>query len=245
MLRPVAKVILVTVLVGAAILVAGLTGVLFRLWPTFLNDHPLPITPQTLEQLQALKRERKFLPDGTRWYPGPSTDNVREAAQRGIDAIIDDLLTTLPRTPQRSVVLSAFKAGLPAFDRLDSEEQDQALLYCEQIMRIVGVTSSGELLNVWRYGLPLGWPNPILRTIALAAMIASALGANRCWFRMVRAINAVEPKRPQRWRTFFARSIFSVMQRHARLQPDSSLRAVTVLWIVATVVCFFCFAALD
>jgi hypothetical protein len=143
----------------AAILaiVSGLTGITFRLWPVWINDYRLQITPDILKQLQALRVEKKFLPDLKRLYPGAPDETIRAEAQAIIDATIDRLILDLPSNPRRSTVLKALKRMLPSFERMDSEERDQASLYCKQIMQITGVNSSGELLNVWRYGFPFGW----------------------------------------------------------------------------------------
>lgn len=151
------KALLAVGLLLAALFVAGLTGLSFWLWPTSFNDSYLQITPRTIELLQELKAERKFLRDEARFYPGAPNDVIRGVAQLGVDTVIEGLLVELPHNPRRSVVLGAFKAMLPTFERLDSEEKDQVLFYFERVMSVVGVASSGELLNVWRYGFPYGW----------------------------------------------------------------------------------------
>jgi hypothetical protein len=142
---------------AAIVIVSFLTGFAFKLWPTWVNNHNLQITPDILEKLQTLRLEKKFLPEPTRFYPGAPDESVRAEAQSIIDAIISRLISDLPSNPQRSTVLSAFKKMLPMFEPMDSEERDQALAYCERIMQITGVGSSGELLNIWRYRFPYGW----------------------------------------------------------------------------------------
>lgn len=157
MLKLLLKAIAVAVSLVVAVVVFGVTGISFVLWPTSVSDKTLQITPQVLQQLQALKSERKFVPDAGSFYPGAPNEVARIEAQSVIDSIIETLRAGLPASPRRSTVLKAFKATLPAFDLMDSEEQDQAAVYCERIMAITGVESSGELLNVWRYGFPYGW----------------------------------------------------------------------------------------
>ena len=39
-------------------------------------------------------------------------------------------------------------------DKFVSEEKDRFCLYCEEILDILGINSSGHLINVWRYGIP-------------------------------------------------------------------------------------------
>jgi hypothetical protein len=139
------------------VIVSFLTGISFRLWPTWVSDYHLEITPEVLEKLRTLRLEKKFLSDQGRFYPGAPDEADRAEAQAIIDAMISRLILDLSSNPQRSTVLRAFKSMLPAFDRMDSEEREQAGWYCERIMQITGVSSSGELLNVWRYRFPVGW----------------------------------------------------------------------------------------
>jgi hypothetical protein len=155
------KVILIGILsilfVLAIVIVFALTGISFRLWPTWVSDYKLQITPAILEKLRTLSAEKKFLPDQKSVYPGAPSEIVRAEAQAIIDGAIERLILDLPSNPKRSTVLGVFKSMLPRFEQMGSEEKDQASAYCERIMQITGVHSSGELLNVWRYGFPLGW----------------------------------------------------------------------------------------
>lgn len=151
------KVLAALIAIAALVLVLGLSGALFFLWPTSFPDQSLRITPEVLAELQALKDERKFVRDENTFYPGAPTEAVRASAQASVDAIIQSLVTELPPHPRRSVVLAKFKRALIGLEQHESEERDQALVYLHRIMSIVGVNNSGELLNVWRYGLPYGW----------------------------------------------------------------------------------------
>lgn len=151
------KVLAAMIAIAALVLVLGLSGALFLIWPTSFPDQSLRITPEVLAELQALKDERKFGRDKSTFYPGSPTEAVRASAQASVDAIIQSLVTELPPHPRRSVVLATFKRALIGMEQHDSEERDQALVYLHRIMSIVGVDNSGELLNVWRYGFPYGW----------------------------------------------------------------------------------------
>ena len=53
-----------------SIVIAGVTGLLFRVWPTSLPDSDLVVTPRVIENLRALRGEPKFGPDPKRFYPG-------------------------------------------------------------------------------------------------------------------------------------------------------------------------------
>lgn len=147
------------VLAGFVLLVfvAGVSGFTFYVWPTFLGDKVLDISPVVLSQLNSLKVERKFEFDKSSLYFGAPNELARASAQAAVDSVIVSLMQELPRSPQRAVVLGVFKEALAEFKTLESEERDQFLVYLERIMSIVGVKDSGELFNVWRYGFPYGW----------------------------------------------------------------------------------------
>jgi len=157
MLSAMFKAVIAALVVAIVLFLAGITGLLFRVWPTGLRDEILVYSQETESQLKALKAERKFEPDNASYYPGAPDEPTRLAAQASVDSVIDGLLIRLPHDAHRSTVLSAFKAGLPRLDRFDSEERGRALVYMQRIMDITGVHTSSELLNVWRYGFPYSW----------------------------------------------------------------------------------------
>ena len=141
----------------AAFVIAGLTGLLFRVWPTSFPDTDLVVTPQVIEELKRLRAEPKFKPDPKNFYPGATNERIRLVAEEGVNLVVDQLLTGLPKAPRKSFVLATFKDSLYGFERFDSEEQEQALRYFSRILRILGDQGSNELFNVWRYGFPYGW----------------------------------------------------------------------------------------
>lgn len=145
------------VIVFVLILIAGLSGFSFRVWPTGFNDYKLTVTPEVLQRLRSLQSERKFGPNSVTFYPGAVNEAERLRAQEAVDSTIQVLIKELPEHPQRSTVLRSMKATLAKFDTLESEERDQVLAYLTKVMEICGVHSSAELFNVWRYGFPYGW----------------------------------------------------------------------------------------
>jgi hypothetical protein len=145
------------VIVFVLILIAGLSGLSFRVWPTGFNDYKLTVTPEVLQHLCSLQSERKFGPDSATFYPGAVNESERLKAQEVVDSTIRVLIAELPQHPQRSTVLRAMKATLAKYDTPESEERDQVLAYLTKVMGICGVGSSAELFNVWRYGFPYGW----------------------------------------------------------------------------------------
>ncbi len=151
------KIVFALILTMMVVVTSGLSGMLFVVWPTSLQDRPIDVTPQRRNELQKLLEERKFAEDLSIPYPGAMNEHDRLAAQLAVDSLLRTLLVELPRAPRRAVLLLAFKRTLTSFDTTESEERDRLLAYLNQIMGILGVESSGELLNVWRYGLPYGW----------------------------------------------------------------------------------------
>jgi hypothetical protein len=149
--------VVLTLLLLSAFFVAGITGLLFHFWPTSFNDEPIELTAARTSELRALLSEKKFLEDRSIPYPGAMTEASRAAAQSAVDTLLERLLTQLPAAPRRAVLLREFKRTLQLFDTIESEERDRLLFYLLQIMDVLGVKSSAELLNVWRYGFPYGW----------------------------------------------------------------------------------------
>jgi hypothetical protein len=146
-----------TILAFVAVIIAGVSGLSFYIWPTGLNDHQLSITPEVVQRLRSLQAERKFGPDVATFYPGAANEEQRRAAQAVVDATLQELIAELPARPQRSTVLGTMKRALADFDHSESEERDQLLAYFSKVLDICGVQTSGELFNVWRYGFPYGW----------------------------------------------------------------------------------------
>lgn len=150
------KVILVVVVAAALFVAAGLSGLLFRFWPTSWPDAELSVSPAQVERLFALRNEPKFLPNAKLHYPGAPNEAIRIALEEIVNAVIEHITQEIQKVPRKSFVLSSFKPVLARAERLDSEERDRLLSYFNEIMEILGIGSSNELLNVWRYGLPYG-----------------------------------------------------------------------------------------
>ncbi|GJI92547.1 hypothetical protein RugamoR1_57100 [Rugamonas sp. R1(2021)] len=145
------------ILAVMTIVLAGVYGLTFYVWPTGFNDEKLAVTPEVMQRLRTLQLEHKFDPDVSTFYPGAANEAQRSAAQAVVDSAIQSLIDELPLRPQRSTVLRALKASLADFDTSESEERDQILVYLTKVMHMCGVESSFELFNVWRYGFPYGW----------------------------------------------------------------------------------------
>lgn len=151
------KLIFAFVSVMTLVIAVGVTGLSFYLWPTSLGDGAITVTPQTLVELTRLREERKFVVDQSNLYFGAPNEAVRLSAQRSVDVLLDSLVLELPKNPKRSMVLAKFKTAMETFSVSESEERNQFLVYLQRIMKVLNMQSSGELMNVWRYGFPYGW----------------------------------------------------------------------------------------
>jgi len=88
-------------------------------------------------------------------YPGDPTAEVRRHAEDAVNSALGHLCAGLPLAPWKSCVLSEFVVMLNAFENDDTEEREQACAYCERIMGILGLGSSGGLLNNRLYGFDI------------------------------------------------------------------------------------------
>ena len=151
------KLLLTVFAIPALLFVAGVSGLLFHAWPTKWPDENITLKPPQLERLRALQRERKFVQDMRLHYPGAPNEGLRIALEKRVNGAIDRIAQGIQDNPRKSFVLGTFKQLLADTQTLDSEERDRLLNYFEQIMVILDIRSSNELLNVWRYGFPYGW----------------------------------------------------------------------------------------
>ena len=115
-----------------------------------MQEQALMITPDVLQRLAALRSEAKFHAEGL--YPGAATEESRYSAESAVNIMLDRLQAGLPRSPEKSYVLSEFVEMLKAFENQDTEEREQACSYCERVMDSLGIESSDGVLNTWLYG---------------------------------------------------------------------------------------------
>lgn len=114
-----------------------------------MSDQLLHLTAVILMSLNAMRAEPKFEERG---IYRPPTQKIRIESEAKINSLFDRLIKGIEKNPRKSFVLSEFAVTLKQFDDADSEEQDRACEYLEQIMDIVHIESSDGLLNNWRYG---------------------------------------------------------------------------------------------
>lgn len=146
----------ILIAVPVAVFAAGVTGVLFHVWPTSWPDQQLRIGDEQLAALRELRAQSKFheYMAPPMHYPGAPNDAVRLEAQALVDGIIDELVATLPRQPRKSQVLATFKRRIAPAQFWDTEERERIAAYLDEIMTVAGMNGSNDLINVWLRGLP-------------------------------------------------------------------------------------------
>ena len=151
------KIAIAIISVLAFLVLAGLYGWLFQVWPTSWPDSELKVSSVQIEQLKQLRSEAKFQEDSKTHYPGAANEASRVSLEASVNQTIDLIIPVIKQSPKKSSILGIFKLVLSNLSLLDSEDKDQLLNYFSRILQMLGVQSSNELFNVWRYGFPYGW----------------------------------------------------------------------------------------
>jgi two-component SAPR family response regulator len=109
-----------------------------------------------LAKLGELRNQPKYVHEPGTSYNGmwPETDRQRAEAQ--LNELIDRLHQNLATAPMKKSVLGEFSNTLAQFEPVDTEDRERLCRYLEEIMNILGIESSGGLLNRWLYGPILG-----------------------------------------------------------------------------------------
>jgi len=148
------KIIITLIALICIIFAAVVFNIPFLVWPTFVNDHEINISKDVISKLNNLKSEKKFVEDQKIFYPGTPNEAMRTEIENSLNKLIQEIIDGIPRKPKKSFVLKTIKSTMPHFEKFVSEEKDRFCLYCEEILDILGINSSGHLINVWRYGIP-------------------------------------------------------------------------------------------
>lgn len=114
----------------------------------------LDITDDTITALKEFRALPKFGPDDTRYppYVGFLPTSLRPTAEAELNGLVDQLIETLPDTPDKALALKLFSQCLLWFAGHDTEDRERICDYLVEIMDIVGLESSDSLLNNFMYG---------------------------------------------------------------------------------------------
>lgn len=124
-----------------------------------LNDK-MEINGQAIESLKQLKSSYKFGPEKKSLkfpvgYVGLLPKEYRTLANNTMNLSIMRLIILIKTNPNPSKkqVLDEFKRGLNSFYNIasDTEDRERVCEYYSDIMDIIGLDSSNQLLNNWLY----------------------------------------------------------------------------------------------
>lgn len=115
------------------------------------------LSDDTMKKFEEFKKKEKFLEDNAIFYPGIADKKLRAEYSGKINLAADDFMKVAQQeNPSSADYQEAIKKGLMRFSdddlSLDSEDKDRICFYFEELMDIVGLESSGGLLNKFRYG---------------------------------------------------------------------------------------------
>lgn len=134
---------------------AGVTGLLFDVWPTNIGDRPVQIDTIRIAKISELRAQRKFESDAAKKYPGAPNDLARLEAQSLVDSALDDIISLGEGDYRKSLILAIIKRHLRGMKYLDTEEREQACEYFAVALKILGIENSSGLFPVFLHGFPL------------------------------------------------------------------------------------------
>jgi hypothetical protein len=139
-----------------AVILAG--AALVTLWRLLMPapDQTLEVSQYTIAKLSELRARTKYVGMPGAVYSGMRPESSRLRAEEQLNRLIDRLRDGLPSKPSKQFVLAEFARTMGEFEATDTEDREQLLRYLEQIMDILGISSSDGLLNRWLYGSILG-----------------------------------------------------------------------------------------
>ena len=116
-------------------------------------DQKLEVSQNTIEKLSELQSRTKYVEIPGTIYIGMRPESSRLLAERQLNQLVDRLQDGLP---SKKFVLTEFAKTMAEFEATDTEDREQLLRYLEEIMEILGISSSDGLLSRWMYGSVLG-----------------------------------------------------------------------------------------
>jgi hypothetical protein len=108
-----------------------------------------------MNKFEEFKQKEKFLEDMTIFYPGIADPALRPILTDKIDQAADDFYdVSLKENSSDTDYHDKIQIGLARFEDmyLDTEDKERVCHYFEELMQIVGLQSSGGILNKFLYG---------------------------------------------------------------------------------------------
>lgn len=107
-----------------------------------------------MDKFIAFKQKEKFVEDLTIFYPGIADPALRPILTDKINLAADDFYqVSLAQNSSEKDYHQAMKLAFKRFEMyLDTEDRERVCHYFEELMELVGLESSGGLLNEFMYG---------------------------------------------------------------------------------------------
>jgi hypothetical protein len=107
-----------------------------------------------IKKLKEFKDQEKFNEDMKIFYPGLADEKLKDFLTQNINLAADDFIEVAQLdNPTDKEYLDKIRTGLSRFPNdLDTEDRERVAQYFEELMDIVGLESSGGLLNKFVYG---------------------------------------------------------------------------------------------
>lgn len=115
-------------------------------------------TPENaMAKFKEFKNKEKFVEDKNAFYPGIGNEILKPILTEKINLAADDFEEVSKKenaTEQdyHNIIEKGLNRFKPIYDQIDIEDRERICLYFEELMDVVGLESSGGLLNDFVYG---------------------------------------------------------------------------------------------
>jgi Domain of unknown function (DUF4844) len=112
---------------------------------------------QIINQLKALQGKEKFNEDFSIFYPGIENDAIKKPLSELINLSIEAFIEKVNKDASDKDYQDVISKSLADFTpfNLDTEDRERVCHYFEEIMNIIGLESSGGVINEWLYGFEM------------------------------------------------------------------------------------------
>lgn len=106
-------------------------------YKAFVNDAPLSITANTIQQLQALRQQAKFTD-----LPGEDTKAERDRNEGNLNELLDRIIVGISTHPNKRWVILQMSPTVDKIYLEDTEARERFVDYLVQINNAVGISST-------------------------------------------------------------------------------------------------------
>lgn len=109
----------------------------------------------SMNQFENFRQKRKFVEEEGLFYPGIADESMRDVLTQKVNLAANDFAKVFHQTDATDAdYLQMILMALKRFEshNLDTEDRERVCHYFEELMNMVGLESSGGLLNEFMYG---------------------------------------------------------------------------------------------